>query len=99
MTIKDKLRPYYQTVEGGLFAEEGIMTTDTVPKQVAVEFEIGGKTCRMGGMAKGSGMINPNMATMLVFITTDAAVSPRSLRYRPPGRSHAESVHPFQELH
>ncbi|MCQ2530640.1 MAG: bifunctional ornithine acetyltransferase/N-acetylglutamate synthase [Lachnospiraceae bacterium] len=67
------------SVEGGLFAEEGIMTTDTVPKQVAVEFEIGGKTCRMGGMAKGSGMINPNMATMLVFITTDAAVSPELL--------------------
>ena len=56
------------------------MTTDTVPKSVAVEFEIGGKTCRLGGIAKGSGMIHPNMATMLVFITTDAAVSPEMLQ-------------------
>ena len=51
------------------------MTTDTVKKEVAVEFTLGGKTCRMGGIAKGSGMIHPNMATMLVFITTDAAIS------------------------
>ena len=51
-------------------AAEGIMTTDTVMKEIAVEFEIGGKTCRLGGIAKGSGMIHPNMATMLVFITT-----------------------------
>ena len=57
-----------------------IMTTDTVPKITAVEFECGGKTCRMGGIAKGSGMIHPNMATMLVFITTDAAVEPAMLR-------------------
>jgi len=56
------------------------MTTDTVPKEVAVEFTLGGKTCRMGGMAKGSGMIHPNMATMLVFITTDAAISPEMLQ-------------------
>ena len=61
--------------EGGEAAAEGIMTTDTVKKEVAVEFELGGKTCRMGGIAKGSGMIHPNMATMLVFITTDAAIS------------------------
>lgn len=61
-------------------AIEGIMTTDTVPKSVAVEFEIGGKTCRIGGIAKGSGMIHPNMATMLVFITTDAAVSSEMLQ-------------------
>ena len=61
-------------------AAEGIMTTDTVKKEVAVEFSLGGKTCRMGGIAKGSGMIHPNMATMLVFITTDAAVSPEMLR-------------------
>lgn len=58
----------------------GIMTTDTKPKEVAVEFEIGGKTCRMGGIAKGSGMIHPNMATMLVFITTDVAISPKMLQ-------------------
>ncbi len=56
-------------------AAEAIMTTDTASKQAAVEFTIGGKTCRLGGMAKGSGMIHPNMATMLVFITTDAAIS------------------------
>ena len=56
-----------------------IMTTDTIKKEVAVEFTLGGKVCRMGGMAKGSGMIHPNMATMLVFITTDACVSPEML--------------------
>lgn len=61
-------------------AAEGIMTTDTVKKEVAVEFELGGKICRMGGIAKGSGMIHPNMATMLVFITTDAAVAPAMLK-------------------
>ena len=60
-------------------AAEGIMTTDTVKKEVAVEFELGGKICRMGGIAKGSGMIHPNLATMLVFITTDAAVAPAML--------------------
>ena len=60
-------------------AAEGIMTTDTVKKDIAVEFTLGGKTCRMGGIAKGSGMIHPNMATMLVFITTDAAISPALL--------------------
>lgn len=58
----------------------GIMTTDTKKKEVAVEFEIGGKTCRIGGIAKGSGMIHPNMATMLVFITSDAAISPSMLQ-------------------
>ena len=56
-------------------AAQGIMTTDTTKKEVAVEFTLGGKVCRMGGIAKGSGMIHPNMATMLVFITTDAAIS------------------------
>ncbi len=61
--------------EGGANAAEGIMTTDTVKKEIAVEFELGGKVCRLGGIAKGSGMIHPNMATMLVFITTDAAIS------------------------
>ncbi len=61
-------------------AAEGIMTTDTVKKEIAVEFEIGGKTCRIGGIAKGSGMIHPNMATMLVFITTDCAISPEMLK-------------------
>ena len=66
--------------EGGHQAAEAIMTTDTIAKEVAVEFTLGGKTCRMGGIAKGSGMIHPNMATMLVFITTDAAVSRNMLQ-------------------
>ena len=65
--------------EGNASAATAIMTTDTVPKEVAVEFEIGGKVCRMGGIAKGSGMIHPNMATMLVFITTDAKIAPAML--------------------
>ncbi len=60
---------------GSADAAAGIMTTDTVKKEVAVSFTLGGKTCRLGGIAKGSGMIHPNMATMLVFITTDAAIS------------------------
>ncbi|MBR7081798.1 MAG: bifunctional glutamate N-acetyltransferase/amino-acid acetyltransferase ArgJ [Oscillospiraceae bacterium] len=66
--------------DGCADAAEGIMTTDTVIKEVAVEFEAGGKTCRIGGIAKGSGMIHPNMATMLVFITSDAAISPEMLQ-------------------
>ncbi len=66
--------------EGGAAAAEGIMTTDTVRKEIAVEFAVGGKTCRMGGIAKGSGMIHPNMATMLVFITTDCAIAPQMLK-------------------
>ena len=61
-------------------AAEGIMTTDTVPKEVAVSFEIDGVECKIGGIAKGSGMIHPNMATMLVFITTDCAISPEMLQ-------------------
>ena len=65
---------------GGKAAAEAIMTTDTVMKEVAVEFELSGKTCRIGGIAKGSGMIHPNMATMLVFITTDAAIAPDMLQ-------------------
>ena len=60
---------------GGAAAAQAIMTTDTVAKEIAVEFSVGGKVCRMGGIAKGSGMIHPNMATMLVFITTDCAIS------------------------
>ena len=65
---------------GSELASTAIMTTDTVKKEVAVEFALGGKTCRMGGIAKGSGMIHPNMATMLVFITTDASISPKMLQ-------------------
>ena len=56
-------------------AAEGIMTTDTKLKEIAVSFTVGGKECKIGGIAKGSGMIHPNMATMLVFITTDCAIS------------------------
>ena len=68
------------SVDGAENAIEGIMTTDTVKKQIAVSFELGGKTCHIGGMAKGSGMIHPNMATMLLFITTDAAISSEMLQ-------------------
>ena len=66
--------------DGSAQAAYGIMTTDTVQKEVAVEFTVGGKTCRLGGIAKGSGMIHPNMATMLVFLTTDAAITPAMLQ-------------------
>lgn len=65
---------------GSQDAAEAIMTTDTIDKQIAVQFTIGGKVCHMGGIAKGSGMIHPNMATMLVFITTDAAISSAMLQ-------------------
>ena len=68
------------SAEGGKAAAEAIMTTDTVMKEVAVEFQVDGKTCRIGGIAKGSGMIHPNMATMLVFITTDCAISSAMLQ-------------------
>ena len=63
----------------GTPAARAIMTTDTVDKQVTLEFELDGRTVRMGAMSKGSGMIHPNMATMLAFVTTDAAVSPAML--------------------
>ncbi len=66
--------------DGNDNAVEGIMTTDTVKKEIAVKFSLGGKECTIGGMAKGSGMIHPNMATMLVFITTDAAISSQMLQ-------------------
>ncbi len=68
------------STDGSADACEAIMTTDTRRKEAAVEFELGGKTCRLGGIAKGSGMIHPNMATMLVFLTTDAAISPAMLQ-------------------
>lgn len=60
---------------GSTAAAEAIMTTDTVAKEVAVEFKLGGVPCRIGGIAKGSGMIHPDLATMLVFLTTDVAIS------------------------
>ena len=62
------------------FASEAILTTDLVKKEIAVSFTLGGKECKIGGIAKGSGMIHPNMATMLVFITTDAAITPKMLQ-------------------
>ena len=65
---------------GSASAAEAIMTTDTKMKEVAVSFNVGGVECKMGGIAKGSGMIHPNMATMLVFITTDCAISSEMLR-------------------
>ena len=61
-------------------ATEAIMTTDTKPKEIAVSFKLGGVECRMGGIGKGSGMIHPNMATMLVFVTCDAAITPAMLQ-------------------
>ena len=68
------------SVDNGTAAAEAIMTTDTAVKELAVSFTLGGKQCHMGGIAKGSGMIHPNMATMLVFITTDAAIAPEMLQ-------------------
>ncbi|MDD3980946.1 MAG: bifunctional glutamate N-acetyltransferase/amino-acid acetyltransferase ArgJ [Spirochaetia bacterium] len=65
---------------GNIDAREAIMTTDTVKKEVAVQFELGGSMVTIGAMAKGSGMIHPNMATMLSFITTDCAISPVMLQ-------------------
>ena len=61
-------------------AAKAIMTTDTKKKEVAVQFQIGDKTVTIGGMAKGSGMIHPNMCTMLAFITTDAVISRKALQ-------------------
>lgn len=67
-------------LESGTEAAKAIMTTDTRKKEAAVRLEIGGKTVTIGGMAKGSGMIHPNMCTMLSFITTDAKISGKALR-------------------
>ena len=68
------------STEGGSDAAEAIMTTDTHPKSVAVEIEIGGESVRIGGIAKGSGMIAPNMATMLSYLTTDAKINAETLQ-------------------
>lgn len=67
--------------DGNLKAATAIMTTDTVSKEVAVRFTIGGKECTLGGMAKGSGMIHPNMATTLNFITTDVSITAEALKF------------------
>lgn len=68
------------SADGHEEAATAIMTTDTIKKEYAVEFEIAGTVCKLGGMAKGSGMIHPNMATTLNFITTDAAISAKMLQ-------------------
>lgn len=68
------------SIEAGTEAAKAIMTTDTCEKEIAVEVEIGGKIVTIGGMAKGSGMIHPNMCTMLSFVTTDAAISKSALQ-------------------
>ncbi|MCM1122842.1 MAG: bifunctional glutamate N-acetyltransferase/amino-acid acetyltransferase ArgJ [Eubacterium sp.] len=68
------------TIEAGTLAAEAIMTTDTVSKQAAVQIELGGRTVTLGGMCKGSGMIHPDMCTMLGFVTTDVAISKELLQ-------------------
>ncbi len=75
--IEKSIKPLADSLSytGNEEAAAAIMTTDTIKKEAAVEFEINGKSCRLGGMAKGSGMINPNMATLLNFITTDVNIS------------------------
>lgn len=80
--IKNAMPSLYESLkyDGSTAAAEAIMTTDTIPKETAVEFEAGGKLCRIGGIAKGSGMIHPNMATMLVFITSDVSITSQMLQ-------------------
>ena len=68
------------TKDGSRRAAEAIMTSDTFAKEIAVEFEIDGKAVRIGGIAKGAGMIDPNMATMLSFLTTDAVIDKKQLQ-------------------
>lgn len=68
------------TLEAGSDAAHAIMTTDTISKEIAIETEIGGKTVTLGGMCKGSGMIHPNMCTMLGFVTTDVNISKEMLQ-------------------
>ena len=68
------------TLEAGSDAAHAIMTTDTISKEIAIETQIGGKTVTLGGMCKGSGMIHPNMCTMLSFLMTDAAISKEMLQ-------------------
>lgn len=82
--IEDGVPELYAALERSAEASDAaahaIMTTDTVKKEVAVETTVGGKTVRMGGIAKGSGMIHPNMGTMLCFLTTDCAISPEMIK-------------------
>ena len=80
--IKNGMRELYEglSINGSNAAAQAIMTTDTVQKNVSVSFELDGKICTVGAIAKGSGMIHPNMATMLIFITTDANISDDMLK-------------------
>lgn len=82
--IEDGMPELYAALERSAEASDAaahaIMTTDTAKKEVAVETTVGGKTVRMGGIAKGSGMIHPNMGTMLCFLTTDCAISPEMIK-------------------
>ena len=77
---KTAVKSLGRTSKHGLEAEKAVMTTDTRPKEACAKVVIDGKTITVGGMSKGSGMIEPNMATMLGFITTDAAISPAMLK-------------------
>jgi glutamate N-acetyltransferase/amino-acid N-acetyltransferase len=78
--IRDGVQGIGLAKDGGTAFSRAIMTTDTKPKTAGAEVEIGGKTVRIGGAAKGAGMIHPNMATLLAFVTTDAAVEPGYLQ-------------------
>ncbi len=78
--IRKLVQSKAESPEAGMDAARAIMTTDTVPKEIAVTFEISGKTVTLGGMCKGSGMIHPNMCTMLGFLTTDVNISKEMLQ-------------------
>lgn len=78
--VKNMSASLEETLDAGTRASKAIMTTDTVNKEIAVTFEIGGKTVTLGGMSKGSGMIHPNMCTMLGFLTTDLAIEKKLLQ-------------------
>ena len=78
--IKELAKKKNDTIENGTAAAQAIMTTDTCKKELAVTIEVGGRTVTIGGMAKGSGMIHPNMCTMLAFITTDAVIAKETLQ-------------------
>ncbi len=80
--IRDRIKKVYELMQkesSSINAAKAIMTTDTKPKEIAVEFEINGKKVKIGGIAKGAGMIHPNMATMLCFITTDIIIDKENL--------------------
>lgn len=78
--------------DGSRRAAEAIMTSDTFAKELAVEFQIEGRTVRIGGIAKGAGMIDPNMATMLCFLTTDAAIEKNNCSMRSASQSSSPST-------